>query len=485
MKRHSIRLLAVAALLSLTHSVYAQAPDTLWTQTFGGMLGDNANAVIETSDGGFVIGGQTFSFSGGASDAYLVRTDENGDTLWTRTYGEGGGSHENAHDIEETSDGGFIMTGSVSSGSSDMLLIRTDADGETVWMKTYGWFDTDRGYDVLETPDGGFIVCGSTRSYHNGFGSSVWLFRTDVDGDSLWSKTYGGSSYQDGFSIDGTSDDGFIITGSYNNGGSQSADVWLLRADADGDTLWTKTFGGEGTDEGTTVLETSDGGYALTASSYNAGPEVSLMRFDANGDSLWTKKFGESIGRTNTLDETSDGGFVLTGTTVDGAVWLVRTDADGSTLWTETYGGDEGDQGVAVRQTADGGYVVVGTTESYGAGAADIWLIRLDAEGTTSAAETPIEAPGDFLLNQNYPNPFNPSTTISYAVRNPANVNLTIFNMLGQAVRTLVDSTQPPGEYSVTWDGGDGAGGVVSSGPYLYRMKVGDVVQTRSMLLLK
>jgi hypothetical protein len=379
MKQFFIQLVALFILFGIAQFIIAQSPDTLWTKTFGGSFSDNGTAILQTSDNGYIFCGETFSFGAGASDVWLIRTDANGDTLWTRTYGGGGGSYESAHSIRETSDGGFIITGTIYDVVFDVLLIRINADGDTLWTRRFGGFDSENGYSVLQTPDNGFIVCGQTRTFHaSGFGSSIWLIRTDQNGDTLWTKTYGGGSYQGGFSINSTSDSGFVITGSYNNGGVNSTEVWLLRTDAGGDTLWTKTFGGPGSHEGYAVHQTSDNGFIIGG--MNSWTHIWLIRTDENGDSLWTKMYEGSIGQTNTLNQVSDGGFILTGGNNFGDLLIIRTDAVGDTLWTKILGGINGDYGSEIIQTSDGGYILVGTTSSFGSGASDVWLIRIEAE---------------------------------------------------------------------------------------------------------
>ncbi|MFW5973138.1 MAG: hypothetical protein ACOCTG_04025, partial [Bacteroidota bacterium] len=346
---YSFLVLAAGFLFAPGNLVQAQQPDSLWTRTFGGNLTDELNSVALTTDGGLVLAGRTFSFAEGASDAWLVRTDEHGEMLWTRTYGEDAPVHEGAQSVAQTADGGFIMVGSVSSATSAALLIRTDPSGDELWHKTFGGFDTDFGADVVEMPDGNFVMVGTTRSHHMGFGSSIWLIGTDASGEMLWSKVYGGSSYQEGNAISVTSDGGLIVTGSYNNGGSQSADIWLLRTDSVGDTLWTKTFGGEGTQTGYSVLQTPDGGFAAVASYWDGGSWITLIRTDENGDELWSKTFEGSLQGSQALDATSDGGFIITGSKGDD-LHLIRTDDDGEVLWTSSYGDDQGNQGNAVLQ---------------------------------------------------------------------------------------------------------------------------------------
>jgi hypothetical protein len=379
-RSRNLFVLSFGILFGLANPVHAQAPDTLWTRTFGGHLSDQANSVALTSDGGFVLAGQTFSFAQGASDAWLIRTGGDGETLWSKSYGVDAPVHEGAQSVAQTADGGFIMAGTVSAGTSAVLLIRTDADGEELWLKSYGGFDNDFGADVVEMPDGSFVVVGTTRSHHMGFGSSIWLIGTDASGEELWSKVYGGRSYQEGKAISLTSDGGLVVTGSYNNGGSQSADIWLLRADSGGDTLWTKTFGGEGTQTGYSVLQTLDGGFAAVSSYWDGASRITLIRTDEDGNELWSKTFEGSLQGSQALDETSDGGFIITGST-GGDLFLIRTDKNGDVLWTSSYGNNQGDQGNAVLQTADGGFVVAGIKGYAGGQTRDAWLLRLGPDG--------------------------------------------------------------------------------------------------------
>ena len=158
------------------------------------------------------------------------------DTLWTQTYG--GMDREIGHSVYHTTDGGYIiagMTESLGAGSADVYLLKTDANGDTLWTKTFGGSDYDYGYAVQQTTDGGFIVVGETESFGEG-SYNVYLIRTDENGDTLWTKTYGGSGYEYGKSVLQTHDEGFIITGTTNSFGEGSGDVYLIRTNENGDT---------------------------------------------------------------------------------------------------------------------------------------------------------------------------------------------------------------------------------------------------------
>ena len=203
-------------------------PDTLWTKTFGGSNGDWGFSVQQTSDGGYIILGGTVSYGAGEIDAWLIKTDTSGDTLWTKTFG--GGGSDWGFSVQQTSDGGYIIGGSTSSygaGSDDAWLIKTDTSGHTLWTETFGGSNSDYGGSVQETYDGGYIITGSTTSYGAGE-HDVWLIKTNSSGDTLWTRTFGGSSIDFGYSVQQTSDGGYIITGETDSYGGDG-DAWLIR----------------------------------------------------------------------------------------------------------------------------------------------------------------------------------------------------------------------------------------------------------------
>ncbi len=370
------------------NSLFAQAPDTLWTKTFGGVQADDGYCVQQTTDGGFIITGLTYSASGGSDpDVYLIKTNDAGDTLWTKTYGTKNKVDEGRY-VQQTSDGGFIVTGSVFAQGKGLQvwLIKTDANGDSLWSKEFGGQNNEMGYCVQQTSDGGYILTGELQA--SGNLTDLWLIKTDGNGNYLWSKNYGGTGYDKGYSVEQTTDGGYIVTGYTASFGAGYNDVWLLKTDAAGDTLWTRTYGGFDNDYGYCVQQTTDGGYFITGTShsFSAGTGVYLVKTDAAGDTLWTKSFSGSRGYSGR--QTSDGGYIVTGWAeplgpANSNIWLIRTNPSGDTLWTKVFGADEYEQGRSVQQTSDGGYVLCGFTDSYGAGGYDIWLIRVDAETTT------------------------------------------------------------------------------------------------------
>ena len=302
-----------------------------WNHTYGGVSFDLGISLHQTTDSGYVITGWTLTDNSWGDDVWLIKTDTNGDTLWTQTFG--GSGDDRGRSVQQTTDGGYIITGSTVSfgnGQQDVWLINTDSNGDSLWTKTFGGSEADIGHSVKQTTDGGYIITVETDSYGNG-NTDVWLIKTDPDGDSLWTKTFGGSEADIGHSLQQTDGDGYIIVGETRSFGNGQADVWLIKTDTNGDSVWTQTFGGSDAEEGYSVQQTTDGGYiitGLTRSFGNGNFDVWLIKTDSNGDSLWTQTFGgDDYDKGHDINQTSDGGYIITGnTSVNGSydVWLLK-----------------------------------------------------------------------------------------------------------------------------------------------------------------
>jgi hypothetical protein len=386
-------LCSALLILSLTSPLTAQ---TTFQRTYGGADYDEAYSVVQTADDGYIIVGGAYSFGAGGCDVYLIKTDASGDTVWTRTFG--GTDRDYGYSVAQTADDGYIIVGgaySFGAGGCDVYLIKTDASGDTIWTRTFGGAENDYGYSVLQTADGGYVIAGYTKSFGVGW-TNVWLIKTDASGNTMWTRTFGGASHEHGYSVAQTTDSGYVIVGKTGSFGAGQYDVWLIKTDASGDTIWTRTFGGASHDYGYSVAQTADGRYIVAGRTFSFGVglyDVWLLKTDSNGDIMWTRTFGgdtEDYGYS--VAQTADDGYIIVGGAYSfGAggcdVYLIKTDASGDTMWTRTYGGADDDYGYSVAQTADGGYVIAGKTKSFGAGSYDAWLIKTDSAGRIAIAE--------------------------------------------------------------------------------------------------
>ncbi|MCP4634581.1 MAG: T9SS type A sorting domain-containing protein [candidate division Zixibacteria bacterium] len=368
-------VLALALLLICTATAAADPGDIMWTRTYGGTEQDLALSVRQTTDGGYIIAGSTNSF-GADSSFYLIKTDASGDTIWTHTY-----YGAIAYSVQQTTDGGYIVAGKTHLyGLADVHIIKTDASGDTIWTRTYGeallW---DEAYSVEQTTDGGYIISGST--YPNFPGSAdFYLIKIDASGDSIWTQTYGGTGHDEARSVQQTTDGGYIIAGFL------SGDFYLVKTNTSGDTLWTRTYGGTSGEQAYSVQQTTDGGYIIAGctGSFGAGEnDFYIVKTDFSGDTLWTRTYGgASSDVAYSVQQTTDEGYIVAGHTYsfgagESDFYLVKTDAFGDTLWTRTSGGTSFDVAYSVRQIDNGGYIVAGFTQSFGAGDYDFYLVKV------------------------------------------------------------------------------------------------------------
>jgi predicted secreted protein len=364
---------------------------TMWSKTYGGVGDDKGwGDLVQTSDGGYAISGDTASFGAGSSDYWLIKIDSAGNMLWNKTYGGSLAESENA--MVQTSDGGYALAGSTTSfgaGSMDAWLVKTDTAGNMQWNKTYGGTGMDMGVSVFQTSDGGYALTGFTTSFGAG-GMDVWLVKTDTAGNMQWNKTYGGTGTDYGFSVVQTSDGGYAVAGPTTSFGAGGQDVWLVKTDAAGNMQWNKTYGGPLAEWMDQMILTVDGGYAIAGNTKSwgaGGQDVWLVKTDAAGNMQWNKTYGG----TGTDDgfhmmQTVDGGYAIIGSTNsfgagDNDVWLIKTDASGNMQWNQTYGGTGGDFGYSLVATSDGGYAIAGYTNSLGAGGNDFYVVKTDESG--------------------------------------------------------------------------------------------------------
>ncbi|MFX1475220.1 MAG: hypothetical protein ACFFCO_07075 [Promethearchaeota archaeon] len=360
-------------------------PPIIWNHSYGGGGEELAFALVECSSGGFALAGYTNSFGAGNYDGWCVRTDAEGRQLWARSYG--GSMPDAIASLVECSGGGFALAGYTGSygGGSEVWLVRIDVDGNHLWNQTYGSPSLyEAGLSVVECRDGGFVITGTTD--FAGGPSAVYLVRTDANGNHLWNQSFGNFIQDEGWSVVECVDGGFAIAGEIYSYGS-GYDVWCVRIDANGNHLWNQTFGGGEHDHGREIVECNDGGFALAGDteSYGANPGINndfwLIRIDQNGNHLWNQTYGSAdyYEAAFTLVECRNGGFALAGAngTTGGFgenVWLVRTDAAGNPLWNQTLSGIYVFHGLV--ECREGGFAIA-ATKHCGATNEDFWLVRV------------------------------------------------------------------------------------------------------------
>ena len=355
-----------------------------WNKTFGGTGDDYGYSIQQTADGGYIIAGHTHSYGAGDADIWLTKTDSNGTEEWNRTFGGAEADLLDRGSVRQTSDGGYIVTGythSYGAGDADVWLIKTDQNGNEQWNRTFGGAYHDWGHSVQQTSDGGYIIAGRTDPYE-GARADAWLIKTDSNGIEEWNRTFGADGCEYAASVQQTSDDGYIITGRTTSYGAGGADAWLMRTDSNGTEQWNRTFGGAGYDYGYSVQQTTDGGYIMVGSTNNR-KDIWLIKTDTDGMEEWNSIFGGiAMDEGYSVHQTADGGYIVAGYTASygagsGDVWLIKTDSNGNEQWNKTFGGAELEKSYSVQQTSDRGYIVAGFTSSYGGGYADIWLIKI------------------------------------------------------------------------------------------------------------
>jgi hypothetical protein len=358
-----------------------------FNNTYGGSFSDGARSIYNTADGGFIITGYTYSYGMGDSDVYLIKTDQFGNIIWDKTYGSVNSDYGNS--VCQTSDGGYIITGSTCNDymnrNKDLLLIKTDSDGNALWEKTYGGLMDDEGFSVCETFDDGFIITGYFRNESNDF-KEICLIKTDSDGNSQWIKTFRKlSGTNRGNHVFQTSDSGFIISGSvgsYSNG-------YLIKTDEFGNLIWDKIASVNNLQFswGISACELSDNSIIFMGHGRIGVSDILdifIEKIDINGDLLWSTSFGESPGFDygNMLFRTLNDNVIICGKTrnietyTDLYVCEVDTD-NGNIIWKEVTILSGVDCGNSVCISSDGGIVIAGYTDSIGSGGFDVWMTKI------------------------------------------------------------------------------------------------------------
>jgi hypothetical protein len=348
--------------LRMAWGVYAQPPEIEWVRDWG-LDASSGYSVKQTIDGGYIFTGVTGGDPEFGCDVALVKTDSQGNMQWHREFGYEF-TNEYGYSVQVTTDGGFILA--VSAGDTD--IIKTNNQGLTIWTRGYGGQPYGMGArDVRQTTDGGYIVFG-TLSYSGS--SDLYLVKTDSIGDTLWTRCYGGPDYEGASEVQQTTDGGYIMLGTTRITQPYIYDIFLVKTDSLGDTVWTRTFGGTENEWAYSIQQTFDGGYIIAGASSSFGTgacTIYLIKTDSMGDTLWTRCYGGQPYRyANSIIQTSDEGYFMGGDIhlgSDYGAYFLRTNERGDTLYSITYYNSYNGNSIAeIQHTDDQGYIAVGGT---------------------------------------------------------------------------------------------------------------------------
>jgi hypothetical protein len=310
-----------------------------WTKQYGGAFPDYPNSMVATDDGNYMVVGYTSSYGAGNNDIWLLKINTGGDIMWSKTFG--GVGDDEGKEIIHLSDGNYMIVGRTNytgGANYDGFLKKIDASGNEIWTKYYGGSAYENMRSVKQCGDGGFILIGQTLSYGNGSPGEIYLVRTNSNGDVTWAHTYGGASEDDGNFVLANADGTFTFTAETNSYGAGDMDVQAMKVDANGTQIWNRYYGGNLKDVSKTIRPTSDGGYIIAAISRSFGwinPEMWMVRINGNGDTLWTHRYGSYYhDHCYAAKQTSDGGFMVVGHQDDvnglAHIQFVKTNANGT-----------------------------------------------------------------------------------------------------------------------------------------------------------
>jgi hypothetical protein len=440
--------LAITTFLFTSSYSFSQAPAKQWDADFGGTENEQLTAIQQTKDGGYIAGGYTESgISGdvtqesrGSSDYWIIKTNANGVKQADARFG--GTSVDQLTCLQQTSDGGYILGGTsfsgiggdksqASRGNSDYWIVKIDRKGNKQWDATFGGTGPDELHSLQQTDDGGYILGGSSLSGISGDktqptkgGKDFWIVKTDANGVKQWDADFGGDLFEELFSVRQTLEGGYILGGyslSDVNGDRTDPnrgrfDMWIVKTDEKGNKKWDAAFGGNDDDWLAALQQTTDRGYILGGWSWSGASgdksqrtkgdnDYWIIKIDAKGVRQWDADLGGSSNDYLTdIQQTADGGYVLGGyssSPVSGNktqptqggtdYWIVKTDINGKKQWDADFGGSEFEFLNGLQQTDDGGYILGGYSSSGISGDKtedtkgfnDFWIVKTTADSVS------------------------------------------------------------------------------------------------------
>ncbi len=398
-----------------------------WTKSFGGTYINEARSILELPSGGYMVTGVTVDYPDTSvettrgNDMIIMRLDANGDTVWVKHFGDAGNDTGDAMDTDGGE--GIVAVGryGIDLSNNDFFLVRIKANGDTLWTKRYGGAASDVARAVRHTRDGGFIVAGTTKSYGpSASAGNIWLLKTDANGDTTWTKIIGTDNEEECYSVKQTYDGGYILTGRTGTNSAEASDIYVVKTDVNGDTTWTKTYGaGNGNDLAREIIQTTDSGYALTGFKHFEDVSTVSLQF-----------------------------------------YILKLDEQGIQQWDTAFGNTaspNGAYGYSIVQTNDGNLAVCGYNDA-GSGGADIRAVAYKIEVSLPVMPTGIDEAKHYSINWLvYPNPVSDLLNIQWPDEGATEIK--VYDIFGRLqlkcgrTSTLNFNRLIPGTYLLTAEG--------------------------------
>jgi len=405
-------------------------PEIEWQKSLGGSNLDEARSIRQTLDGGYIVAGHSESNDGdvtgnhGNRDYWVVKLTETGAIEWEKTLG--GSDNDWARSVIQTSDGGYIVAGGSwsndgdvigSHGEQDVWIVKLTPTGTIDWQKTYGGSNGEWANSIYQTSDGGYIFAGFSISIDgdvtgNHGSTDYWIVKITETGSLEWQKSLGGSMWERANSIQQTIDGGYIVAGGSPSidgditGNHGAHDYWIVKLTSNGVIEWQKSLGGSSEDSANSIQEIIGGGYIVSGFSYSNDGDVTgnngdydfwIIKLNTTGGIVWQESFGGSnVDGGGQIQQTLDGGFIIEGNTYsndgdvngnqgEGDFWIIKISETGDLNWQKTLGGSGYEIPYSIQQTIDGGFIVAGISESNDGdvsgnhGEGDFWIVKLSS----------------------------------------------------------------------------------------------------------
>lgn len=426
------KLVFFGAVLSfLIINPYVSYSGEYWAKVYDGFECENGGITKQTSDGGFISAGSRGTGVG------VMKLESDGDITWKYTYSELGDDAQ-VGSLQFTSDNGYILAGWTNlldlDTGGDIWAMKLTSAGSVSWIKTYGTSETELTRSIQQTTDGGYIIAGYTYSTSSGL-ADIWIIKLDQNGNVSWQKTYGGNDSDQAFSIQQTTDGGYIVAGYACSYGAGGADFWVLKLTSTGSVSWQKTYGGTAYDMAFSIKQTSDGGYVVAGqtASYGAGSwDYWILKLTSTGTVSAQKAFGKSSADSaHYIEQISEGGYIITGYTTTSSnynIGVLKLDSSLNVVWQKKYGDSGTEQSWIVQQLSDGSYMIGGGTYSFGYTTGESFLLKVNSLG---------DIPGcSYVATNNM-------TTATTAVTGQ-NTSTTVSTSLSYTVTTLTSTPSDP-----------------------------------------